>query len=194
MIYKYPLLWPVGVPRTVTARRARFDTSDTHARRNLENELRLLGATQIVITTNIEFRRDGRPYANQYLQDMGVAVYFTRKGNRQAMACDRWSRVGDNFQALAKTVEALRGIERWGTGEMVDAAFRGFAALPATASAGTPVERPRLWHEVLGVTPDAPREVIEAAKTAMQKKTHPDNGGNQADFEEVMRAYGEATR
>jgi hypothetical protein len=51
---------------------------------------------------------------------------------------------------------------------MVDAAFQGFTAIPASASGGIPVRPKRPWYEVLGVAPDAPREVLEAAGKAMQ--------------------------
>jgi hypothetical protein len=130
--------------------------------------------------------------ANQRITDTGVAVYFTRKSREQAIACDEWDSIGDNLQAVAKTIEALRGIDRWGTGEMVDAAFQGFTAIPASASAGIQVRPKRRWYEVLGVSPDAPREVIEAAGKAMQRKTHPDAGGSDADFQDVQDAIGEA--
>ena len=81
-----------------------------------------------------------------------------------------------------------------GTGEMVEAAFQGFTAIPASASGGIPVRPKRPWHEVLGVSPDAPREVIEAAGKAMQRKTHPDAGGSDAEFQEVQEAIREATQ
>jgi hypothetical protein len=47
---------------------------------------------------------------------------------------------------------------------MVDAAFQGFTAIPASASAGIQVRPKRPWHEVLGVAPDAPREVIGGSR------------------------------
>jgi hypothetical protein len=140
------------------------------------------------VTTNSELRRDGRPYANQRISDTGVAVYFTRKGHEQAVACDKWDSIRDNLQAVAKTIEALRGIDRWGTGEMVDAAFQGFTAIPASANLGIQVRPKRPWHEVLGVSPDAPREVVEAAGKAMLRKTHPDAGGTDAEFQEAQEA------
>lgn len=76
---------------------------------------------------------------------------------------------------------------------MVDAAFQGFTAIPASASAGIPVRPKRPWYEVLGVSLDAPREVIEAASKAMQRKTHPDTGGSDVEFQEVQEAIREAT-
>ena len=188
MVYKYPLSWPIGVPRTETRVRSRFDTAEERVKRDLEQQLSVMNASDIVVTTNVELRRDGRPYIGQWISDPGVSVYFKRKGQDQVIACDRWNSPRDNLQAIAKTIEALRGIDRWGTGEMVDAAYAGFTAIPASASAGS-VSRPkRPWHEVLGVAPDAPREVIEAAGKAMQRKTHPDVGGNDLDFQEVQDA------
>ena len=43
----------------------------------------------------------------------------------RAIACDKWDSIRDNLHAVAKTIEALRGIDRWGTGEMVDAGTLG---------------------------------------------------------------------
>jgi len=50
------------------------------------------------------------------------------------LACDRWDKVQDNIYAIAMTIEPLRGIERWGSGSMVEQAFTGFFALPAPKS------------------------------------------------------------
>jgi hypothetical protein len=192
MTYEYPLSWPLGFPRTNSPAQSRFDTPEERVKRNLELQLDLMDAPTSVVTTNSELRRDGRHYANQRIADTGVAVYFTRKGREQAIACDKWDSVRDNLQAVAKTIEALRGVERWGTGEMVDAAFQGFTAIPASGSSGIAVRPKRPWDEVLGVAPDAPREVIEAAGKAMQRKTHPDAGGSEVDFNEVQEAIDEA--
>ena len=107
-------------------------------KRNLEFQLDLMDATNVVVTTTSELRRDGRPYANQRISDTALR-FISQKGREQAIACDKWDSIRDNRRAVAETIEALRGIERWGTGEIVDAAFQGFTAIPASASAGTPV-------------------------------------------------------
>ena len=143
----YPLKWPAGWPRAKEQRRADFgqktisssgyayktSTTFDKATRALYDELKLLKVTEVVLSSNLELRRDrqGVPYANQRISDTGVAVYFKRDGKEQCIPCDRWDRAEDNIKAVAKTIEALRGIERWGAKNMVDAAFRGFAALPA---------------------------------------------------------------
>ena len=150
MTYEYPLSWPPGFPRTKYPAQSRFDTPEERVKRNLEFQLDLMDATNVVVTTNSELRRDGRPYANQHISDTGVVVYFTRKGREQAIARGNWDSIRDNLQAVAKTIEAVRGVERWGTGEMVDAAFAGFTAIPASATAGIPVRPRRPWYEVFG--------------------------------------------
>jgi hypothetical protein len=59
------------------------------------------------------------------------------------------------------------------------------SAIPASATAGIPVRPRRPWYEVLGVAPDAPREVIEAAGKATQRKTHPDDA-NVVELEPAL--------
>jgi hypothetical protein len=132
MTEAFPLAWPLGRPRTQYPSRSRFDTTQERAQRTLVEEVRRMGGSHLVISTNIKLRRDGLPYANRREPtDKGVAVYFDYKKRPMCFACDRWDRIGDNIYAIAKTIEALRGIERWGSGSMVEQAFTGFVALPA---------------------------------------------------------------
>ena len=190
----YPLQWPDGRPRTKRRQRSRFDTSMAVARDELMNELRLLGARLPVLSTNVALRRDGLPYSNRMEpDDPGAAIYFTYQDRQMCFACDRWDRVRDNVQAIRRTVAALRGISRWGTGDMVNMAFRGFEALPPPggySDAGEPTHRP--WWEVLEVAPDAPTEIAEAAYRTKARKSHPDAGGSAADMAILNDAVKEA--
>ena len=99
------LSWPPGFPRTEYPAQSRFGTPEECVKRNLEFQLDLMDATSVVVTSNSELRRDGRPYANQRISDTGVAVYFMRKGREQAIACDKWDSIRDNLQAVAKPLE-----------------------------------------------------------------------------------------
>ena len=187
----YPLQWPSGWPRISYPTRARFQTSFATAVRELLRELDLLGATDIVISSNLQLRRDGLPYSNQRQpEDRGIAVYFNLNGEQQCIPCDKWDLTEDNIQAIRLTVAALRGLERWGAKEMVDAAFRGFKALPASGES-TPSDQ-RLWHEVLEVSPNASWEVVEAAYRRLLHKVHPDKGGSVQAFTEVQNAFKQA--
>jgi hypothetical protein len=125
----------------------------------------------VVVTTNSELRRDGRPCANQRIEQVGVAVYVKRKGRSQVTVCTRWNSIHDYLQAAAKTIEALGGIDRRGTGEMVDAACAGFTAIPASASGGTPVRPKRPWHWVLGVSLTHPGRSLSSCQSTQRRIT-----------------------
>lgn len=169
----YPLQWPVGVPRTERYRvaHAAFSCTLGDAIKQSMNEIRLMGGTLPVISSNLTRRQDGLPYTNQRQpEDCGVAIYFQRRGRSMVFACDRWFKVEHNVRAIAKTIEALRGIERWGSAEMLDRAFTGFEALPA----------PEQWWEVLGVARDADPDAIKAAYRLRARNAHPDTGGSDS--------------
>ena len=188
-IEAHPLSWPMPYSRNPRPRYARFQVSFVVARDHLLNELRLMSARNVVISSNVPLRRDGLPYANQgAVEDAGVAVYFERHGKAMCIPCDEWRTVGDNLRAIGKTVEAIRGIERWGTKSMVEAAMSGFAALPERATGPS-------WHTVLGVLPGADLATIEHAYRTRAKALHPDiGGGSREAFEALQAAYRQAVQ
>lgn len=191
----YPLSWPAGRPRTDRWRRehAKFETTFARARDNIVREVQLLAGgrwardPQLVLSTNIALRKDGLPLANQRTpEDPGVAVYFLYKKRQMSFACDRWLKVEHNMQAIAKTIEALRGIARWGTGDMLEAAFTGFQALPAPGAA-------QEWWEVLGVSRTSSADEIKAAYRRLASIHHPDRGGSAERMAAINQAYAKAT-
>lgn len=180
MTEAYPLSWPAGKSRARTQETARFDISQERAQNGIIKQIQLIGGSLPVISTNIPLRRDGMPYTN-YRQptDKGVAIYFSLRGQQMCFACDRWDTIKDNMQAIHKTIEALRGIERWGSGDMVQQAFTGFMALPAPISP----------EEILNVRSGASHDEIETAYRAMAKVWHPDKlGGSEAKMKEINEA------
>ena len=73
----HPLAWPEGRPRTKRPQRSRFDVGFANARDELFDEIRRLGGSVPVLSTNVELRRDGLPYASRpEPDDSGAAVYF----------------------------------------------------------------------------------------------------------------------
>lgn len=189
-IQAYPLHWPEGWPRTKQPSDSRFDTSLANARDGLFHELELLHAKNIILSTNIPLRNDGIPYARyKALEDHGVAVYFELDGLSQVFANDRWTRVEDNIQAIRKSIEAIRGLERWGSSDMLNRAFRGFQALPEKASESTN----ELWWNILGVSIDAEWEEVRRAFKSKSKIFHPDNPqGSTEKMVKLNQAYNEA--
>lgn len=188
----FPLYWPEGRPRTPNYRmqRSRFDTGFGAALNFLREETRRLNGRNLVISTNVPLRIDGLPRANFTVSDPGVAVYFDLKGKKVVMACDRWNRTHDNLYAIGKTIEALRGIERWGSGDMLEAAFRGFAALPSA------IVTPRPWRVVLGLEGADGSHVsladVELRYREAARRAHPDCGGSHERMAELNAAIGAA--
>lgn len=185
-IEAFPLSWPLNKPRTPAWKRecsnfgTRRSVTPGRVRDELANEIALLGGREVVISTNIPLRRDGIPYsgARAVDGDPGVAVYFTRKGKPHCFACDQWLTVDENLWAIRKTIEALRGIARWGSGDMMEQAFTGFVALPSP-------EQP--W-QVLGVQMSASRSEIESAYRRLAMQHHPDRGGDPGEMARINAA------
>lgn len=182
----YPLAWPLGWPRTEQPKRSALSATFVSARDGIVKQLRLMKATNVVISSNTELRQDGLPYSGRRQpDDKGVAVYFLLNGEEQCIPCDRWNKIEHNLRAIEKTIDALRGLERWGAKEMVDAAFRGFKALPSNPS--------EHWTDVLGLPEDASQEDVKDVYRSRVKILHPDMGGDPEEFQKLQRAYQEAT-
>jgi hypothetical protein len=141
-----------------------------------------VGDYNVVISTNLPLRRDGLPYSNQREpDDTGAAVYWkNRKGKQLVLACDKYDTVGDNLYAIGKTIEATRGIERWGS-VTAEQAFAGYATLNEKTG-------PSCW-ETLGLEPHGQTEksILDAFRK-MARASHPDNGGSSEAFSAVVAA------
>jgi hypothetical protein len=186
-----PLQWPANWSRTETPKASRFQTTLFEAKRGLEDELYRLGAVEPIVTQNIRLNRSGWPDSKAPRPpDSGVAVYFTLEGREVCFPCDKWFTVADNIHAIELTVAALRGIERWGAKQMMDAAFAGYAALPESSSSPAVA-----WWTILEVSPDATEGQIQSAYRQLARRYHPDNGGTvelmsalNASYEQALKA------
>lgn len=190
---RFPLAWPTGWPRTATFKRQRATfrsarqssyingqgqtITSTSAKaltvsdaiKRLSGELSRLGATNEVLSTNVETRLDGLPRSNQpEPADPGAAVYFKLKGKPRCLACDRWNRVADNIAAIAQHIDALRRIDRYGVGTM-EQAFAGYAALPPSGGD---------WRSVFSLPGHATMDQVETKYRDLAKEHHPDRGGD----------------
>lgn len=195
----YPLQWPEGWPRSEwpphQRRAPKFTSAFAQNRDSVLRQLKRRGS-QIAITSDLPTRADGLPYANATCADTGIAVWWIENGAERVIACDRWPRIQENLRAIDMSLEALRGLDRWGTSEVVERAFAGFAALPAGAPAV------RTWREVLGIGGDwvaaAPAEVVLAFAKAQYRKliqeAHPDRGGLPAEAAAIIDAFAQAER
>jgi len=210
----YPLSWPAGWPRTEPRdrQRAQFRTRSretsqygfrgyraktvAEAVAALLDELDKLGAEQRVISTNLKVKNDGTPYSAQRdPDDPGAAVYFRLDGKPIVFACDKWLTVADNIYAMAIHVNAMRGMDRWGVGNLSQA-FAGYAALPAAGQTAG-----EAWWSVLGFTTGImPNDkatavvLINEAYRAKARTAHPDAGGSDFEMAKVNAARDEGLR
>lgn len=183
-IEAYPLSWPAGWPRTRSQQKSRFSISFARARDQLMHEIKLMGGRKTVLSTNLPLRRDGLPLANlPQPTDTGVAVYFQYKGRSMSFACDRWRKIEDNIWSICKSIEAIRGIERWGASDMMERAFTGFAALEAPKTT---------WWQILGVRENCTLEEAKRARNNLAQKHHPDLGGDPEEMARINWAFIEA--
>lgn len=192
----YPLSWPDGWKRTprheVTWSRFRKhgrETSMAEACHFLAEELRRLGASEEILSTNVRQRLGGAPVSGApQPDDRGAALYFKLDGKDVVLACDRWSRVECNVYAIAKHIEALRGQDRWGVGS-IEQSFRGYMALPEMAES-------KNWWGPLGLTVNAAPAQVKDAFRLLARKFHPDNKetGDEERFRHVQAAWEEFER
>lgn len=193
----YPLVWPEGWPRAKNRERSRFQITPDRARKNMLDEIRRLVGSKfrrdmVIISTNLHLRQDGEPYSTQRQpEDQGVAVYFEHKDKHMVFACDRWDLIHDNIHAIGKTIEALRGIERWGASDMLDRAFAGFTALEQLPEEG--------WREVLDMgdvhITDTKKVLLARAERhykILAKDAHPDRGGSTEEMARLNMARNQA--
>lgn len=177
----YPLQWPPGFPRTRFRETGTFKTQLPAALKNLGDQVRLLGGSGLVLSSNCSLGMTTPA-------DPGVVAYFKWDGTEMAIPCDRWCTVAANVQAIALTLEAMRGMERWGAKEMIRSMFRGVKALPSSG---------RHWREVLEFAnrdrlPTGAQ--IEESYRALAKVRHPDTGGTEEAMAELNAARETALR
>lgn len=185
-----PLTWPDGWRRTKEPKHSRFGTWNKkvtiHKATNFVlEELRLMGvdSQDVIISTNLRLRLDGLPYSNQREpEDQGVSVWWDTGEDMRVLALDKYNRIADNMWAIGKTIEAMRGIERWGSGEILERTFTGFTALP------DPNHVPESWRTILDFHGDDPRD-LKNHYYKLRGKYHPDRGGNVERYVQLAEAY-----
>lgn len=184
-IQSYPLTWPDGRKRTPLRDRHHNNSwkqGTQRYRQHLLEQLEKMRVERVIISTNKPLRLDGHFRADSpEPQDGGVAIYFDYKKKPMCLACDKYFTVEDNIHAIGLTLEAIRSIERNGSTDLMEQAFKGFTALPEQSSES--------WREILDL--QQPRPTADEIESAFRKLVHihhPDKGGDAEKFHQIVLA------
>jgi hypothetical protein len=198
--YRYvalPDVWP-GKQRPVGHRRqqSRFKIRWTDVEKDLAREISHLGGKDVTLAVDSknpgDFRQDGMLRADARPGPAVILSFTDRNGIRLQFPCDTYSWWQDNVSAIARALEALRMVDRYGVTQG-DKQYVGFKALPASTTPNAMT--PETAAEELAKHSPFPAYLIiseptvraEAIKTA-KRKSHPDAGGDEEAFKRVIEA------
>ena len=179
--------WPR--PFTVNRQRGNFTLNYGSIMRSVEKELTKLGAKSAVLLMDLaedQIRLDGRPKANAKPNHPGV-ILVVDAGKRGTLRfpCDRYTDWVSNLRAISLHLDALRRIDRYGvsvSGEQ----YKGWAALESPNGDHWNQTQAMAWLDrLLGPENTHVKVMVDRIRLA-EFKTHPDKGGNPADFNKVQ--------
>lgn len=157
----------------------------------LAREVDMRGGRNVEIAVDIEprhLRNDGQLRADARPKSPAVIVSFETKVGRLQFAADKFGYWQDNVEAIARSLEALRRVDRYGVSDGMQ--YLGFKALPAqTGATLTSTQAAELVLREAGypttVHPidllsnrDATRDITRLARN----RAHPDRGGSAERF------------
>jgi len=183
--------WPTGFERTPESERERnrsFEATLGSTTSELATEMDRMDVNSWRgEIANAHTKSNGLPLHNANPDDPGFVLRWTDDEEQFAVACDDSSRLRDNVRYVLKWVNETR-MRSQRPVETGDSEFAAARLPPADddAVAGTATRQPA--HEVLGVAPDAPANVVESVARARKAETHPDSGGDSDEFQRVVEA------
>lgn len=214
-------LWPADAVRTDAYARETMPGKRTYegVLSGLETEMNALRAKDIIIESfhkDKDIRQDGYLRANAAQPSApGIILYFyaektIKVGGKWVpigplrYACDRYHehriagrivRQGwlDNLRAIVMTLEALRGIDRWGVASSGEQ-YRGWAALPAPPPVSPKEDAARLLLKAGGyeLTAANVAQILSSPSDARKvwgQASRMTQGGNASDFMAVQAAW-----
>jgi hypothetical protein len=188
--------WPGAVtPASRRRSRSTFKVSAGTTLSDLEVELGRHGVREAYLEVDVrerDVRQDGRLRADALPRSPGVVLYCTHPTQGALrFAADSHDVWHHNVRAILLTLEALRGIERYGAVQDAQQ-FRGFKALPAsttTLTMGRSAALAILRQHCGGYLSDNPEpETLRGAYRAARSATHPDRVGHDRDWHLVEAA------
>lgn len=167
--------------------------------KDLERELRHLNAVDVVLRMDVEarhIRSDGQLRADARPASSAIMLQFQTRNidgwPRLVYKCDVFRDWQSNLYAIAKSLEALRLVDRY---EVTTAGeqYAGFKQIGATSTTTLTADAAAtVLARVTGANPDAILESAAGAKDAVRRAiafTHPDrNNGDRTAYDSVDAA------
>lgn len=151
------------------------DKSWSATSRDIDQTMRLWGVRE----WDTNYPRGARSEANYQSEvDRTVTLRYIKDDREVVLSMSKQNRAVDNLRVLYLAVEAMRMNEKRGLGEVIQEAYLQLAG-------PEPDMDP---HELLGIRPDAPLEVAEAAWKAKMRTAHPDAGGSEEQVKKLNAA------
>lgn len=126
-------------------------------------------------------------------EDRTVRLEFTKNKEKVVLQYGQQDRAVDNLRALYWTIHDMRMIEKRGTSDLVQSAYKQLGSGSNTFGTDINVATTKSPYEILGVREDANIEDIEAVYRNQARKYHPDSkpDGNEEMFKQTNRAIEE---
>jgi hypothetical protein len=190
--------WPGE--RTPERRSAPFRATYPQTLDLLEYELRHLGARDVIIQveglSRDDIRNDGWPRGQwKCLQNRpGVIVSFESPKGAISMPCDKFQDWQDNLRAIAKSLEALRMVDRYGV-TRGNEQYRGWAKLEAPGAKNGKMDRDAAFRFLAGLHKSPPENLSRLSSDQLRDicrtariENHPDRGGSHETFVNIGEA------
>lgn len=176
--------WPGDRTPSDARKWSQFRASLSDTLELLNRELYYLRAKDVRLEVAIPddpayWRQDGRPRAHAKADHPGVVLRFQTQVfglGEVAYSTDRFTDWRDNLRGIAKTLEAARMMERYGTTSRGQQ-YRGFKELPAPQSSMNASEAAAFLHEHGGSGGTTLDKYRRAAKVL-----HPDHEGGSPEL------------
>ncbi|HEY4131676.1 MAG TPA: hypothetical protein VGM50_13740 [Gemmatimonadaceae bacterium] len=195
VVTELPTVWPG--PR-VAAKRSPFKTQWTKTLALLEREIRHLGGSHVEFAVDVrgprEINQNGTLRADARPANRVIVSFRRRDGKRLSFPCGTFAFWQDNVYAIAKALEALRMVERYGVSSTSQ--YEGFKALPSAGASTTTLSTGQAAGLIARLAGDeentaAVQSSREWARNLVRRakaRTHPDVGGRNEDWTLLQEA------
>lgn len=188
-----PVVWPGKATPTWQRKRPQFKTVWSRALNLLAREVGMLRGKNVQIAVDVEdrhLRQDGALRADARPRTPSVVVSFDVSSGRLAFPCDTYTFWQENVDAIARALEALRMVDRYGVQQGKQ--YTGFKAIPASTEPTLSTDAAAtLIESITEIPARAIRSHWNDARLAVRSavaRSHPDAGGSDEQFHRVQRA------